>query len=352
MQNKHTIADNCSLLEGLAKLNALSGQVMTLFCVDSCGKVSGTITDGDIRRALLGGTGLDEKVADVCRRDFRSVPVDNIDPARLREFRRAGIRLVPVLDKDGRLADTIDLSVTGNRLPLRALLMAGGKGERLRPATLTTPKPLLQIEGKAIIDYNVEALAAAGVNTIYVATGYLADMVCAHFSNPVAGVQVQCLAEPEPLGTIGAATLLPPADGRHTLVMNSDLITTISFEDMYLAHAEAGSDCTMAVIPYTVSVPYAVVATDDAEPPRVQKLEEKPGYTFSANAGIYIFSPQALALLQPGEPCDAPTLIERMIDRGLKVNTFTINGTWIDVGSPADFAAASRLLRHVNSIKN
>lgn len=351
MQSIHTISENAAIQEALERINAISGTPMTLFCLSADGKVTGTVTDGDIRRALIAGVSTADSVARACHRHFRSVECGNIDPVQLKEFRSHGITLVPVLDSAGRLADTIDLTRTANRLPLRALLMAGGKGERLRPATLTVPKPLLRIEDKAIIDYNIESLAHMGITEVYVSTGYLADKVKEHFSRPVAGIRAVCVEEDRPLGTIGAATLLPPS-GRHTLVMNSDLITTISFEDMYLAHQSAASHCTMAVIPYTVSVPYAVVETDNSEPPVVRGLEEKPAYTFSANAGIYIFSPQALELLRPGEPCHATDLVGRLTARGMKVTTFTINGTWIDVGSPADFTAATRLLRHVNSLRH
>lgn len=351
MKDKYVISADATVIEALGKLNALSGGAMTLFVENEQGHLVGTLTDGDVRRALLAGAGLDAKAVAVCRGNFRSVTEGCIDPAELRRFRSEGIRLIPVVDKNGQLRDILDISGRRTHLPLRAVLMAGGKGERLRPATLTTPKPLLQIEGKAIIDYNIEALAACGINEITVATGYLAEQLYDHFAEPVAGVKVKCVREERPLGTIGAVSLTDYAmQSGSTLVMNSDLLTTISFEDMYIRHCETEADITIAAIPYQLSVPYAILTTDSNDPERVVAIEEKPSHSYYANAGIYIFSNNILAMIEPGKRIDATDLIEKAILQGYKVTYFPIRGTWIDVGSPVDFRQASELMRHHNSM--
>ncbi|MDE6541969.1 MAG: NTP transferase domain-containing protein [Muribaculaceae bacterium] len=341
--NRHLISSEATLLDALGRLNALSGSTMTLFVVDAEGRVTGTLTDGDIRRALLAGRTLDSRAADAARRDFRHVAGPNPDVAALRECRLAGITLVPQLRPDGTLERILDLNVTPTRLPLQALLMAGGKGERLRPLTLTVPKPLLEIGGKAIIDYNVEALAAAGIEDIIVSTAYMADAIDAHFAEPVAGVRVRTVRESRSLGTIGAATLIDWPQSGDTLVMNSDLLTTVSFEEMYLHHVAEQADITIAAIPYAVSVPYAILTTDGA---RVTGIEEKPSYSYYANAGIYIFRNAVLRTLPADERTDATDLIERSIAAGARVAYYPIRGTWIDVGSPTDFRQASELMRH------
>lgn len=225
--------------------------------------------------------------------------------------------------------------------------MAGGKGERLRPLTLTTPKPLLEIGGKAIIDYNIEALASVGIDDITVTTRYLAEQIHQHFATPVAGVKVKCVEETMPLGTIGAAALVSRTEEGNTLVMNSDLLTTISFEEMYMRHIEEVADVTIAAIPYVVSVPYAILTTDGAN---VNGIEEKPSYSYYANAGIYIFSNKLLDTVPSDSRTDATDLIEQAIDKGLKVVYYPINGTWIDVGSPNDFKQAQDLMRHHNDL--
>jgi len=351
--SRHTIARESTLLQALNRLNDLSGSVMTLFVLDGEGRVEGSVTDGDIRRALLDGCELTSPVANACHHDYHYVMSGNIDPLVLRESREKGIRLLPVLDGDRHLVSLIDLTRQHTVLPLRAVLMAGGRGERLRPMTLTTPKPLLEIEGKAIIDYNVEALAACGINDIVVTTRYLAEQIHDHFATPVAGVKVRCVTEDKPLGTIGAvASVWPEFEDGNTLVMNSDLLTTISFEEMYLRHNSAGADVTIAVVPYQVSVPYAILTLDSDDPDSVVAIEEKPSYSYYANAGIYIFSNSLLAKLKAGEYCDATDLIERAIADGNKVTYYPIKGTWIDVGSPVDFRQAAQLMRHHNSMSN
>lgn len=351
--SRHTIYKDASLLDALHCLNDLSGRVMTLFVLDSEGRVEGSITDGDIRRALLDGGSLSDSVDIACHRDYRYVRAGSIDPLVLRESRERGIKLLPALDGDNHLVSLVDLTRQHTVLPLRAVLMAGGRGERLRPMTLTMPKPLLQIEGKAIIDYNVEALAACGIDEIIVTTRYLAEQIHDHFAAPVAGVQVRCVTEDKPLGTIGAvASLWPDSHSGDTLVMNSDLLTTISFEEMYLRHRSSKADVTIAVVPYQVSVPYAILTLDNDDPDSVTAIEEKPSYSYYANAGIYIFSNALLSTLKAGEYCDATDLIQRAITDGRKVTYYPIKGTWIDVGSPVDFRQAAQLMRHHNSMSN
>jgi len=340
---RHTIHRKATLLDALRKLNELSGSAMTLFATDDAGCVTGSVTDGDIRRALLAGCTPQSPVAEAEHRDFCCVRGAQPDVAALRELRLKGITLVPRVDEKGRILGIIDLNSTSTLLPMRALLMAGGKGERLRPLTLTTPKPLLQIDGKAIIDYNVEALAACGITDITVSTAYMADAIDKHFAQPVAGVQVHTVRETAPLGTIGAASLIDWSADGDTLVMNSDLLTTVSFEEMYLHHRAEKADITIAAVPYAVSVPYAILTTDGT---RVTGLEEKPTYSHYANAGIYIFRNAVLRTLRRDERTDATDLIERCITAGGRATYYPIRGTWIDVGSPTDFRQASELMRH------
>lgn len=334
----------------MRRLNDLSGAVMTLFAIDDDMRVCGTVTDGDVRRALISGATPDTSVAEIMHRDFKAIAHDEPDIMQIRRCRDCGIRLLPRLKADGTLAGILDLTSRTTILPLSAILMAGGKGERLRPMTLTTPKPLLQIDGKAIIDYNIEALARCGITDIWVTTCYMAEQLSRHFSSPVSGIQVKCVEEQSPLGTIGSAALAGIPDKGFTIVMNSDLLTSISFEDMYIHHLDSGADITIAAIPYQVSVPYAILTTADSDNRRVTGIEEKPSYSFFANAGIYIFPNTMLRNLPTDCRTDATDLIEHAIAQGSKVTYFPINGTWIDVGSPTDFRQAAELMRYVNKM--
>ena len=345
--NQYVIKENATLLEALHQLNLLSGKQMVLLVTNECDVMTGTLTDGDVRRALLGGVSLNAQVKEAMHRNFKAIKTKEVDVVMMRNCRINGVGILPHLNDDGTIKTVYDLTKTKAVLPLSAILMAGGKGERLRPLTLNTPKPLLEIGGKAIIDYNIEALASVGIDDITVTTRYLADQIHTHFSTPVAGVNVKCVTETLPLGTIGAASLVSRSEEGNTLVMNSDLLTTISFEEMYMRHIEEQADVTIAAIPYVVSVPYAILTTDGAQ---VKGIEEKPSYSYYANAGIYIFSNELLDTVPCDSRTDATDLIEQAINNGLKVVYYPINGTWIDVGSPNDFKQAQDLMRHHNDL--
>lgn len=342
--DRHFIHDNATLMEALGRLNVIPGGLMTLLVLDGEGRMCGTLTDGDVRRALLRGVALDSPVAEAMHTDFSALREGDESVAALRDMRLRGLRLVPVLDGDGRIVRVIDTRLTHTVLPVTAILMAGGKGERLRPLTLTTPKPLLPLGGRPVIDHNIDALAAVGVDDITVTVNYLAEQLEAHFAEPVSGVKVKCVRESMPMGTVGAVSLCEVAERGDTIVMNSDLLTTISFEDMYLHHKAEEADITIAAVPYNVSVPYAILATDGS---RVTSLEEKPSYSYYANAGIYIISNELLRALPRDARTDATDLIDMALAEGRKVTYFPVNGTWIDIGSPADYAHAKELMRHV-----
>lgn len=338
----YTIGQGATVLEALQKLNRLSGRTMTLFAVDDAGRVVGTLTDGDIRRALIDGYTLQSHVADVMHTAFTAFKGEHPDIADIRDIRRRQISLVPHLNDDGTIRRLYDFSVFHSILPVDAVLMAGGRGERLRPLTLDTPKPLLPVGGRCIIDYNIEALARNGVTNISVTVNYLAEMIESHFASPVAGVNVKCVREPRRLGTIGSLTLVEPGENSTVLLMNSDLLTNINYEAMYLAHVEEGADMTVAVIPYVVSVPYAIFRTDGNA---VRGLEEKPTYNYYANAGIYLINRRCLDIIPRDTYYDATDFIEDMIAQGGKVRQYVIDGIWIDIGSPDDYRAAQELMK-------
>lgn len=340
--SRHIIRDDASILDALRALNSIEDGVMTLLAVSADNRLAGTITDGDIRRAMLRGASpadpLTAAVNTGCRTVSPEIPVEELKAARM-----LGIRLLPVVDGEGRLLKMLDLTRTETVLPLSAILMAGGNGERLRPLTLDRPKPLLEIEGMPIIDYNVRNLSRVGISDVTVTTRYLASQIHDHFSRPVFGIDVKCVEETSPLGTLGAVSLVERPDTGDTLVMNSDLLTTLSLEEMFILHKTEGADVTIAAVPYTVSVPYAILATDGR---CVTALEEKPTYSHYANAGIYIFSNRLLNTVGKDTRTDAPDLIQKAIDDGLKVVYYPIDGLWIDIGSPADFRHAQELMRH------
>ncbi len=341
--DKHLIRETASPIEALRQLNERPGAAMVLFATDSAGRMTGTITDGDIRRSLIGGLGIEEKVEKAMHRAFRRLDAGVIDLAKVKELRDMQITLVPAIDCDGFITAVYNFAECHSILPLDAVLMAGGKGERLRPLTLTTPKPLLKIGDKCIIDYNVEELVRNGVGNIAVTTNYLAEQLDEHFATPIGGVKVRCVREPKKLGTMGAVKLVDGLENDNVLVMNSDLLTTISYEDMFLFHIEQQADMTIAAIPYMVSVPFAIF---HAEGNRILGLEEKPTYNYYANAGIYVIKRSLLDNIPPDTVFDATDMIDLLIKQGKKVVYHPINGLWIDVGSPDDFRHAQEIVKN------
>ncbi|MCM1005968.1 MAG: nucleotidyltransferase family protein [Prevotella sp.] len=332
------INEKSSVKEALKRINSLRGLPLTLFVTDDEGTLVGTLTDGDIRRGLLAEALLSDSVAKVMYKQFRFLRRGDEDAARhFRKARELNLSVLPVIDDCGKILDVIDLRHTSAMLPLDAVLMAGGRGERLRPLTENVPKPLLPVGGKPIIDYNVEALRRCGISNIFVTVNYLHSQIEDHFANSEDFNTVKCVLEPAPLGTFGSIGLVNGLKHRNVLVMNSDLLTSINFEEMYEHHLNTEAALTMAVTSYTVSVPYAIVRT---HADRVESFQEKPTYNFFANAGIYIVNRDLLASVTGKERVDATDFIDSLLAAGQKVAYFPINGTWIDIGSPDDYAMA------------
>lgn len=224
--------------------------------------------------------------------------------------------------------------------------MAGGKGERLRPLTLTTPKPLLDIGGRAIIDRNIDALVSYGVRRISVTVNYLAEQLIEHYSEPIAdGVKVECVSEERFYGTIGALRMVKEFENDTILVMNSDILTNIDYEDFYLHFRNNGAMLSAAAIPYTISVPYGIFELDGHN---ITGVAEKPVYNLYANAGIYLMRREALRYIPQNEVFNATDLIEALVADGQSVIRYPLSGLWIDIGTPEEYRKACELARHLN----
>ncbi|MDE6247809.1 MAG: NTP transferase domain-containing protein [Muribaculaceae bacterium] len=345
IQDSHLIPATASIREAFAKLNLLSGGNMTLFVVNNLSEkvLVGSLTDGDLRRAIISEATLDIPVDRICHHDCIRISgsvgrYDTIVNARNR-----GIYLLPVVDPaDGHILDLLDLKNLKAELPLDAVLMAGGKGERLRPLTLDTPKPLLSVGDKAIIDYNIDELFANGIDHIFVTVNYLKESIIAHFADPRFDNRVKCVAEPKRLGTMGSLALVEGLKEDNLIVMNSDLLTSLNFEKMYLQHSSSGAALTMGVIPYSVSIPFAIISTEGR---KIKGLTEKPTYNYFANAGVYMMRRDIVDRIPKGEYLDAPDLIDLLISDGELVEYFPIEGIWIDIGSPDDYRYANELMK-------
>lgn len=334
------IMSDASVREAMRRINDLSGKSMTLFVMDPENKIVGSVTDGDIRRALIEGLELSDEIYKVMNRNFLYADANDDMALKLNEGRKRHIELMPVLE-DGELKDFIDLRVTKAQLPLEAVLMAGGRGERLRPLTDNIPKPLLEVDGKPIIDYNVEELEACGIKKIHVTVNYLAQMIESHFDLRKGSAKIECVREPRHLGTFGSLALIKGIKTENIIVMNSDLLSAIDFEGMFAQHRHSKADFTIAAVPYSVSVPFAIMRMNHT---RVVSLEEKPTFNYFANGGVYIMKTELIERISKGEYLDAPDFILELIKDKYHVGAFHIDGSWIDIGSPDDYRLAKDLM--------
>lgn len=344
---KYTVASGATLLETLGRIDRLSAELtLTLFVLDGDGRTVGSVTDGDIRRGLLRGVGLGDAVDGVMSRDFTYLEEGRFDLEKLKYIKEKHFKIVPVLDAERRIVRIVNFSNGRSFLPVDAVLMAGGRGERLRPATLTTPKPLLPVAGKPIIEYNVENLLHNGIEHISVTVNYLAEQLEAHFSRPREnGVRIECVREPEYLGTLGSVKFIERWYNDSVLVMNSDLFTNINLEDFFIHFREHGADMSIAAIPYSVSVPYGVFEIENQR--EIKGVKEKPSYHYYANAGIYLIRREVLDLVPEGCFFNATDLMDLLIRARRKVIRFPISGYWIDIGKPEDFRKVQDLAQHI-----
>ena len=341
----HLVSHKISILEALSSINELAPDPLVLFVVDEDIRMVGTLTDGDSRRALISGASLSDTVDKVMHRNFNFLRkgVDD-DVKHLHEQKVKKMKLVPILDDDNHIVEIVNLEKYITRLPIDAVLMAGGKGERLRPLTEKTPKPLVKVGDKCIIDYNIDRLIEFGVKHLNVTVNYLGEQIEEHFSEPRNNVQVRTFREPKFLGTIGSIKFVDTFYNDTILVMNSDLFTDIDFEDFYLHFREHNAEMSVAAVPYNVSIPFGVL---DLEGRNIKGLLEKPKYNYYANAGIYLIKKSALAEIPEDTFFNATDLIEKLISQNKTVIRYPLNGTWIDIGQHADLAKAQDLVKHL-----
>jgi len=342
--DRYIIQSSLTIKDALVLLNTFgSGEPQTLFICEE-GKVIGTITDGDIRRALVKGVQIDSCVTECAHTNFSYLVDKSYDVRQIHKAKEKGIELLPVLNSQMQIVDIVNLRIQKSYLPIDAVMMAGGKGERLRPLTEKTPKPLLELNGKAIIDYIVEHIISYGIKNISVTVNYLKEQIEDHFALPIQDIQVQTVREPKYLGTIGSLSYVKYFRNDTVLLMNSDAITDINLEDFYLHFRENNADMSVAAIPYTVSVPYGILDLDGRN---VKGILEKPTYNYYANAGIYLIKRELLNLIPEGEFFNATDFMELLVTKGYNVIRFPLNGTWIDIGNKQDFQKAQEIVKHI-----
>jgi len=325
-----SILEGATIRDAMETLDRRALQIALV--VNADGRLLGTVTDGDIRRALLAGATLASPVLPHAHQGFTSVSpmTGRADVLDLMRSRR--IEQVPVVDEAGRVVGvhTLHALLGIEKRTNWAVIMAGGRGERLRPLTDVTPKPMIRVAGKPILERLVLHLVGYGIREIYLSVNYLGDAIRKHFGDGATfGCNIKYLQEDEPLGTGGALSLLPAKPTETLLVMNGDLLTQADIGAMLEAHARGRCKITVGVREYSFTIPYGCV---EVEGDRVLRLEEKPVLGRLINTGIYALEPDVIGRVPQNQHFLITSLIEQAIAIGDHVSSFRISDDWIDVG--------------------
>ena len=341
---EHLLLNNSTIKDALVKLDLLAKDAI-LFVVDNNDRLIGSLTDGDIRRGLIKGISIEKNVLDVLQSNPRFVRKGENDIEKIIEYREGNFRIIPVLDKNDRIVNVINFRFFKSYLPIDAVVMAGGRGERLRPLTDNTPKPLLKIGDKPIIEHNIDRLISYGVDDFWISVRYLGKQLQEYFKDGShKNIKTEYIWETEPLGTIGAVSQIDNFEHEYILVTNSDILTNLDYEDFFLTFLESGADLSVVTIPYDVKIPYAVLETNNNH---VLSFKEKPTYTYYSNGGIYLIKKESLKLLPNGKFFNATDLMEKLIDKRLKVHSYPLRGYWLDIGKHKDFEQAQEDIKHI-----
>jgi len=344
------ISKSCTIEEALVTIQ--KGAMGIALVVDQWQHLVATITDGDIRRAILAKVDLGQEVVKLFEhhclgKDEPVVASVGTSHERLLQIMgEKGIRHIPLLDDDRRVVELVwvsELIEEESRFQLKAIVMAGGKGERLHPLTKDMPKPMLPLNDRPLMERTIEQLRKCGIKEVHIATNYKSEAITNHFGNGNDfGVEIKYTTEDQPLGTAGALGLVSIPDSP-TLVINGDVLTQLDFRAMHDFHRSHQAVMTVGVRKCDFEVPYGVIETRDVE---IVNLAEKPMQTFLVNAGIYLLEPKAYEYILTGRQFDMTELVEILIKKKQRVISFPIQEYWLDVGHPVNYRQAEEDIKN------
>ena len=317
-----------------------------LFVVDENDVLLGSLTDGDVRRGLIREESVNQPVINIVQKDPKYIRQGENNIQKLIEYRNRLFKIIPVLNQTDKVVDIINFSQMRSYLQVDAVIMAGGRGQRLAPLTDSVPKPLLKVGDKPIIEHCLDRLALFGIYNFWISVHYLGKQVESYFGDgSQKKINIKYVWEDKPLGTLGSVSSISDFQNEYILITNSDLLTNINYEDFFLTFLQENADLAVATIPYNVNIPYAVLETDDDN--KVFKLKEKPTYTYYSNAGIYLVKKSALQLLPHQEYFNATDLIEKLIKNNAKVLSYKLFGYWMYIGRHEDFQKAQEEIKNI-----
>jgi len=332
------VSGNSSIVDAMRVLDGSGLQI--LIVVDRDRKLLGTVTDGDIRRAILGGKRLDEAISTIMARECAVGREGDSEGTLLGLMRQKELRHIPILDQDGRVVGLrmlIEL-LKASRLDNWVVLMAGGLGTRLKPLTESLPKPLVRVGPRPLLETTIETFREQGFCNFFLSVNYLAEMIEDYFGDGSRwGVSISYLRERTRLGTAGALALLPEKPSKPFLVMNGDILTKLDFKSLLEFHEHHQADAVMCTSEHQFQIPYGVVETEGIY---IKSLVEKPTQKCFINAGIYSLSPDVLNYIPRDTFFDMPSLFTRVTEEGKKGLAFPIREYWLDIGRMSDYERA------------
>ncbi|MDF1522506.1 MAG: nucleotidyltransferase family protein [Trueperaceae bacterium] len=317
-----------------------AAHIQIAFVTDEADIVIGTITDGDVRRGLLAGSTLDAPASHVMKRGAVTAQVGADHEQLVSLMRREGVRQVPLVDDRGRIVDVrlLDGAFAVPERPNEAILMVGGLGSRLGELTAHTPKPLLHVGRRPLLETILERLIEHGIRRFHFAVNYRAEMIRTHFGDGTRwGVRIDYVQEPKRMGTAGALALLSEPPSVPFIVMNGDVLTTLDFSRLLEHHTDHRAAATIAVRDYTTQVPFGVV---EVHGHKVVDIVEKPVLNHYVSAGVYVLDPLCLDFVRARESLDMPELLQRLMAANKDVVHYEVHEYWRDVGRPDDLEAA------------
>ena len=332
---KHLILKGSSVKLALETIDNLPNEGI-LFTVDSDNKLIGSISDGDIRRAFLTKKILVEsRIDSIMNTTPKFIRENNIDVIKIKKLREDNLKLVPIVDDQRRVVEIINFKRQKTLLPIDVIIMAGGLGKRLRPLTYKTPKPLLKVNDKTLIEHGLNHISIFGVRNYWISLGYLGFKIKDYLSKlNLESINFNFIFEDKPLGTLGAISNVKNFENESILITNADLISDYDLEKFYLSHIEKNSDLTILTRNYEVKIPFGVIGLSND---KIIDIEEKPKLKYMINGGIYLMKKKYMDLVPKNKYFNATDLIKVMIEKKFKINYYNHFGTWNDLGRIEDF---------------
>ena len=341
---KYLINEGANVKEALVQLSALSPDLI-LFVLDKNNKLLGSITDGDIRRGLIKGINLNDQISKVIQKDTKSITIGDLNIQKIIDYKRDLIQILPIVNEKKEIQRIINFREYFSLLPIDVVIMAGGQGKRLRPLTEHTPKPLLNVGDRSIIEHNINRFIKYGISNFWISINYRGDLIKNHLgAGPFTDIKINYIEEDKPLGTIGALSKGVKFKSRYVLVTNSDILTNLDYQDFLLKFLNSNADFAVTTVSHNYTIPYGVVEINQD---RIKSITEKPTMTYQCNAGIYLMKKEVLDLIPKDTFFNTTDLIQVLLSNDKIIFPYQFSGYWLDIGSYNDFEKAQRDIKTV-----